>query len=607
MSSSKLALLGACCVVMAMVGCDGPRVEVDAGRDAGTTPMMDAGEDDAGSPTPDAGRDTGTPPGDAGGDDGATTEDAATTDDAATTEDAGSDASDPDACVPVACGATECGVDVRDDGCGTLLNCGLCGIGGGCNDDAGCTAGNECITEAETGWTDGYCSRECRVNADCTASSHCAFRDPLTLIGTCVRNCTTDADCRAGYACRDEDEDTAASLECVPTGSGTGTVGDACAAHGDCGGGADGFCLIEPNGWHEGYCSQTCSLATPCPTGSHCGFFDSTTGQGVCLLNCTGDTDCRADGYLCFNGDGDTLPIDECFPAATGTGLPGEACTGAWDCGGGQFGACFDEDGDFRGGYCTRGCASASDCPSGSHCSAFATSTGTTRICTPNCVDDAGCRSDGYACYDVNGDGTTECWSAGTGTSPIGGACAGVWECAGRDRSVCLRRPDFDFADGYCTFFGCTDTGTDACPVGSHCSADSFTSGGAPFPICLDDCSTTTDPCRSPGYGCYDNYDTDTTAECWPSATGAAAPGEPCRWITDCAGGENGYCALDGTFGRDWPGGYCVQFCETMACPSGSFCFSSAICLRSCTSDSSCRVDDDYICATLTSGDMACL
>ncbi len=607
MRLSKIALLGASSLMLAMAGCDGPRVSEDAGRDSGMVVLMDAGVD-AGSDE-DAGTDAGMTDDDAGADDAGTDggTDAAMPD--AGPPDGGPDSGPPDAgCVPDTCAPAECGVNVRDDGCGTLLDCGTCGVGGGCNDDTGCRAGFECLTEADTAWTDGYCTRECRRDADCTASSHCGFRDAVTLIGVCVRNCTSDTDCRAGYACRDEDGDPATALECVPDAIGTGAVGDPCTATSDCAGLERGICLVEPNGWHEGYCSMTCDPVNPCPVGSHCGNLD-TAGRGICFQNCTGDLDCRADGYLCINGDGDGLPVNECYPAATGAGLPGAACEGTWECAGGDAAVCWDEDEDRLDGYCIRvGCGTGSPCPTGSHCGNFDLLLDGTAFptCTPNCTMDTDCRP-GYACFDANGDGTNECWQAGTGTTPIGGACEGIWDCPGRENALCAQ--GLGFRDGYCTILNCTATGAGACPAGSHCAA--LPAGGtATIPGCVDDCSAT-DPCRVPGYGCY-NLDTDTTNECWSAATGAGQPGEACLWRSDCAGGENGICYLLGdpaVEGDEWQGGYCMQFCDAAnPCPSGSVCWDvNGICVHSCGSDSDCRFEDAYACMGLGTGDLVCL
>lgn len=370
-------------------------------------------------------------------------------------------------------------------------------------------------------------------------------------------------------------------------------TGDPCSAHSDCSGGNDGFCIREAIGWRAGYCSRSCAVDTDCGAGQHCGFIPATGGDGACVLDCASDADCRADGYICFNADDDAGGVDECGPAGTGLGVPGDACLGVWDCAGGSDARCV-EGGDWLDGYCYQaGCTVDTDCPANSHCSDIGTAMAPFLACVPDCTSDGDCRSPGYACWDENGDGRDECWPAGTGTAAVGAPCTGVSDCAGRERAICARRPNNDFNEGYCLLTGCMTGGTGpaSCPAGSHCSIGAMATEG----LCVDSCGSDAD-CRMDGYRCYDTGDSDTVSECWPAATGMGAPGAPCRWLTDCAGGQNGACILEspGTGFPDFLGGYCVQTCAA-GCPAGSRCEFGA-CFDTCTASTMCRIPDGYSC-----------
>lgn len=597
--NTRTALLASICAALALAGCDGgeslpPDSGVDP-LDSGMN-MRDGGDD------PDTGVVT-----DSGTDSGTDTDSGADTDSGTDTDSGAGDSGLTDAgCVPDTCMPGECGVNVRDDGCGTPLDCGPCAIGGPCNDDTGCSTG-ECLTEYDSAWDSGYCTRECRVDADCAAvGTHCAYVDDLTRIGLCVADCVNDADCRGPeYTCQDDDE--AGTDECAPFANGAGMTGEPCDAHSDCGGGMEGFCIRESSGWREGYCSRTCVVDSDCGSGRHCGFIPAGGGDGACVDNCASDADCRMDGYTCHNADEDAGGVDECAPAATGMGDIGDPCVGAWDCAGGVDGRCLTEATGSLGGFCYEvECVTDTDCPANSHCGNFGDAMDPVNICTPDCTTDADCRASGYACWDANEDGRDECWAAGTGTAAVGDPCAGVYDCAGGERAVCVRRPRNDFNEGYCLLTGCTagGTGPASCPAGSHCSIAPMATEG----ICVDSCGTDAD-CRTDGYRCYDTGDADAVSECWPAATGTGAVGAPCRWLTDCAGDENGGCWLlsPGTGLPDFVGGYCVQGCGAGGtCPAGSACQGGSVCMDSCTASVMCRIPDSYTCQAPFGGGQVC-
>ncbi|MCB9655548.1 MAG: hypothetical protein H6729_15610 [Deltaproteobacteria bacterium] len=106
------------------------------------------------------------------------------------------------------CTHTPVSVCASGDGC-----CGLgcspimddeCGVGRAVGE--ACTVGDECVTracqsEAQSGWTGGYCTAECRLDEECDATSYCALPANASSLGACLRRCEADEDCRDGYAC----------------------------------------------------------------------------------------------------------------------------------------------------------------------------------------------------------------------------------------------------------------------------------------------------------------------------------------------------------------------------------------------------------------------
>jgi hypothetical protein len=273
-------------------------------------------------------------------------------------------------------------------------------IGDPCSSGTDCNAA-ACITELEDGWAGGYCSRSCLGDGDCGTGNHCAYRG-TTGRGVCMKGCSANSDCRAGYECWDIDS--SGSNECAPAGSGSGAVGAACSSSADCVGGRGGLCATQAHDFKNGYCTVTsCSSTRSCPSGSHCAFRDS-SGNGSCVADCTSNAQCRADGYLCFDADG--ASPSECWPAGTGNGAIGAACTEQWECSGGRYGYCGKEP-DWPSGYCLVECTSGTGtCPSGSECVPFAPTTQS--YCLDRCASAAECRT-GYRCTDENQSGTTEC------------------------------------------------------------------------------------------------------------------------------------------------------------------------------------------------------
>ena len=103
-------------------------------------------------------------------------------------------------CVELCSVAGECNRDGY--ACRILDGLDLCGPGGGvgqvgtqCNDFTQCGGALDCLDDA--GVPDGYCSRECRADADCPGASCAVFENG----NFCGDGCNADADCRAGYQC----------------------------------------------------------------------------------------------------------------------------------------------------------------------------------------------------------------------------------------------------------------------------------------------------------------------------------------------------------------------------------------------------------------------
>lgn len=318
------------------------------------------------------------------------------------------------ACNPTtSCAAegAECGTIF--DGC-QMVSCGGCaGIescnsatnqceqtqvtGVACTTNSQCNGGTQCATEGDLGWPGGYCTLTCRTNSECAADAHCGFIND-DGDGFCVANCSTNSDCRSGYECFDDDA--AGTRECAPVANGTGSTGSACNLISDCRGGRDGFCIRQGNDWFGGYCSESCSSNSDCPSGSHC-----SQSFGTCLQTCT--SSCSRSGYACIDRDDDGT--NECFNAATGSRGVGEACTGTWQCSGGEWGFCLPEqtNGEISGGYCSIACGlDEGTCPNGSQC----WDSGSGSLCLDECANGS-CRS-GYTCFDVDSDIDTEdaCW-----------------------------------------------------------------------------------------------------------------------------------------------------------------------------------------------------
>lgn len=353
-------------------------------------------------------------------------------------------------------------------------------VGGACDDEMTC-ATSKCLREEHPR---GYCSRRCDDSTPCPSGSHCGFQG-TDGGGRCLKSCTDDSQCgRSGYACLQADG--VGSEECHLLGSGNAEVGSACASTGECSGGENGYCAPESAGFKGGYCLwRFCDDQTSCPSGSHCSFDGN--GKGVCMLDCDSNDDCRADGYTCFDADSDGS--SECHPAGTGSKAVGTACSGLWECDTGEQAFCT-RNSHFKNGYCTKTDCGDEDvvCPDESHCG-FTDSEIETR-CLSDCSSDGDCPRDGYACFDRDTDGTTECYPAGTGSRAVGEACERTSQCGGGAWAYCVT--EGEWPKGYCSKLCGSDQGT--CPSGSTCYSTSTVS------LCLSECESDAD-CRT-AYTC---------------------------------------------------------------------------------------------------------
>ncbi len=354
------------------------------------------------------------------------------------------------------CDPPDGGVTCTDDCQGT----GAAPIGDPCLGAADC-AGNLCITEADDGWTDGYCSHYQCDYSDTAWETSCApyGGDALCLdfggYGLCLDRCDpAGLDCRAGYECYDlgggygicypepvcgngfvesgeECDPPDGGVTCTDDCQGTGTapIGEICVNALEC---AGNLCLTEADdGWPDGYCSH----------------YQCDTSDTAWVTSCApygGDA-------LCLDMGGYGMCLDRCDPA-------GADCRAGYECYdlGGGYGVCYPEP------VCGNGFVeSGEECdpPDGG-------------ICGPDCQ--------------------------GTGTAPVGDPCLGAVDCAG---NWCLS-PEDGYPDGYCVFAGCDLLTPGSCaPYGADALCVNFGTASDPYGVCMDGCTPGPNACRA-GYSC---------------------------------------------------------------------------------------------------------
>jgi hypothetical protein len=454
-------------------------------------------------------------------------------------------------------------------------------VGDSCVDDTDCgpTQDDFCITDPD--FVDGYCvSLNCQSDADCGGDALCLTVDQQGTTA-CFDGCAADADCRTSYTCQDVSGGQGFNICLPPPAPLVANTNEPCIDDTDCSAGtANGtaFCLTQDaSNWPGGSCSSDCQADSDCGVSGIC-------QDNACVLGCAADADCRA-GYTCqdFFGAG----VSVCAPAAGST--PGAACAQDTDCVAGIGGRICQAD--LPGGYCVAGCQTDAGCPAGSVCEQGA--------CLDSCATNTDCRAD-YECYNAFGSTRPVCGPVANGAGVVGSACTAIADCAGGQRGTCLN--DDQWTGGYCLVTGCD--AQNPCAAGSHCGfIDQATNKGS----CVADCTVDTD-CRGAGYACS-NGDMAGASECLPSATGTGAVGAACAALTDCAGGQLGFCFTEATQ-PDFLGGYCSIDCtDSGMCPAGAACLTvgqqgERVCLDSCTSDAQCR--NGYSCQ-LFGNDQICL
>jgi kumamolisin len=154
--------------------------------------------------------------------------------------------------------------------------------------------------------------------------------------------------------------------------------------------------------------------------------------------------------------------------------------------------------------------------------------------------------------------------------------------------SICDTDPE---GPSYC-FTACDPVDAGSCGSGNVCTLDDA-GGGRCLPGCLSDDD------------CGDGQVCDSCAQsCQTAGNQTARIGDACATDSDCAEGAS--CLNSSSFS----GGYCTQFCDGCACPTGAMCvaLNLDVCLAQCQGDADCR--DGYRCqplATKTGLASACL
>lgn len=323
------------------------------------------------------------------------------------------------------------------------------GFSAPCTGDGGCDVNLKCLPQPTTNGTTGsMCTRGCQVG--------------------------TNESCEA-LTCASSSAFSGFSGACMRPGDSVTHVGEACAAATTCGSATAGCQtpVLAPSGagnwWQDGYCTQECSAAQPCPSGATC--FTVGTGINRCVASCrVGYADCRA-GYVCAEID-DTSSIGLCLPrcfadadcaASYGAGYECRACDGQCVATGNPLGTVGTA------------CSDSTDCGAGLKCFATAAS-GSLKQCTQPCALGCGLCPTGSTCTPA-ASGQLVCMKncEGKGLCPQGGRCVGLQQ--GR---VC-QTP----CNGNRTGSGTCPSGKDCCAVGETCAADGECYGPDAGPPCV--------------------------------------------------------------------------------------------------------------------------
>lgn len=404
-----------------------------------------------------------------------------------------------------------------------------------------------------------------------TPSTACG---PDTCAGCCSDEGTCVAPAQQGYAVCGADGE--ACHGCLP--------GFACVS-GTCQRDADAGNVVEPCSASNcaGCCAGDMCLALSSQSNLSCGVNGATCAaclqgyacvSGTCESSSDGGTACGKKGEMCcandtcFLGltcsggvcttqvagtDGGTQDAGTSVDGGTAASPVGAACTANAQCSTNECRILA-----FPGGYCTRACATAADCPAGSTCGQDPNDTsGQQKVCLANC--------------------------------PAAGTTTGC-----RTDYVCEKRVTLSGAAA-CTP-KCNSPAT--CGVATQCDPRGFCCGADGFACCN-------------GTTCDTGLSCDSTGYCKPSTTGTDAGtstgtiGAACTSNGACQSGVCAFEAQGGTAGCAtgpcWPGGYCIADCTNSACPSGASCTpylaANSLCVRNCSApggQSTCRTG--YVC-----------
>ncbi len=239
-----------------------------------------------------------------------------------------------------------------------------------------------------------------------------------------------------GYTDCDDMNCQMTSPSCVP---GTTPNGGSCFANTDCSAAhQDPICLDDFDfpAFPNGYCSEFCNATTlPCSAGNVCYTGLNISMDGVCLHECTMDSDCRtADGYACVSKglsskvcalgpeticndyiDNDFNNLTDCDDpncqatspdCVPGSNAIGQPCTVNTQCTasvGINNPVCLDElDEGYPNGYCSHFCdpSSSTDCGANGLC--VPNGPDGENVCFQTCTTNTQCRvADGYSCQNV--------------------------------------------------------------------------------------------------------------------------------------------------------------------------------------------------------------
>ncbi|XP_070557411.1 balbiani ring protein 3-like [Ptychodera flava] len=486
----------------------------------------------------------------------------------------------------------------------------------------------------------GICVEECSSDGDCSGDEKCCSNGcghtcvkPLQVsdvekpgecpvasgdrgFGICVEECSSDSDCSGedkccsngcGHTCVKplKVADIKKPGEC-PVASGGGGFGicvEECSSDGDCSG--DEKCCS--NG-----CGHTCVKplqVSDVEKPGECPVASGDRGFGICVEECSSDSDCSGEDKCCSNGCGHTCvkPLK-----VADIKKPGECPVAS---GGGGFGICVEEcssDGDCSGDEkcCSNGCGhtcvkplKVADIKKPGECP-FAGGGGDFGICVEECSSDGDCSGDEKCCS--NGCGHTCVKPVQVSDVEKPGECPFV---RGNDRvGICVEECSSDgdcSSDEKCCSNGCGHTCVKPlgvvdvekpgeCPVAS---------GGGGFGICLEECSSDGDcsgdeKCCSNGCGhtCVKPLKVadvvEKPGEC-PFVRGNDRVGicvEECSSDGDCSGKDK--CCSNGC------GHTCVKPLGVSdvekpgECPVASGDRGFGICVEECSSDGDCSGDE---------------